>query len=100
MAEVAKNLESLIAHMPGVNAEVKRVAQAGLSIAKGKAAAHRDTGAFAQSLKLERGRTDWYIVATDPNSASIEFGHHDAKTGKFIPGLHILGSTAADIGGP
>ena len=65
-----------------------------------QAAKHRLTGAYMQSIKIEkvRGRqgngrlvTDRLIFSDDPAALSIEFGHWQGKQNRrFVPGQYIF----------
>lgn len=97
MASVRRNLDRNIARTREVRTQVRAVADELLDAARARAAAHTDTGTFADSLKVERGRVDAEVVSDDPQALSKEFGHTDAKTGRHVAGIHALGGAAADL---
>lgn len=99
MATVRRNLDRRIGRLPGVRAAVREVAAAVLDAALARAAKHRDSGTFAESLDIETGRTDARVVSSDPRAVSKEYGHVDKRTGQPVPGAHILSGAAADVAG-
>ena len=81
---------------------IKRTAQ---TLAK----AHNITGAYHDSIEVERRGTDWFIYANDPAAAHIEFGHKlsgkprksknpvqkvNSEAVQWVQGLHIMRNAA------
>jgi len=79
-----------------VNDDVHRVAERIAAAARVRASGHTRTGQFAGSFSVERENSlDWAVVNSDPNAASIEFGHH-TPNGTFVEGMHALGGALRD----
>lgn len=97
MATLRRNLHLTVASLPQVRAHVRTVAEQVLATARTRAAAHRDSGTFADSFRLVRGRVDTQVVSDDPQAVAKEYGHTDPRTGRTVPGLHALGGASADI---
>ncbi|HEX8626735.1 MAG TPA: DUF5403 family protein [Catenuloplanes sp.] len=97
MASVPRDLGRRVARLPEVRAHVRAVAERVLTAAKARAAAHSDSGTFADSLSVVRGRVDAQVESDDPHAVSKEFGHTEVRTGRQVPGIHALGGAAADI---
>lgn len=89
MAEVYGGLESYLAHLPAVRAEVKAAAERRAAVVRAVGVAHLHTGDFAASVKTEPGATDTVIYSDDPNVLSIEYGHQ-ARDGSFVEGIHAF----------
>jgi len=97
-----------VAKIVGLSREMDVVADKVLDAAQMLAARHRQTGSYMESMKIEkvkgkRGVVDRLIVATDPQSISIEYGHV-AEVGedfigppRWVPGQHIMGGAAVAV---
>lgn len=99
MAKLRKDIGRRLARTPEVKKVVRAVAEKILAAAQARANAHRHTGGFANSMHIETGRTNAYVVADDPLAVSKEFGHTDEKTGRHVPGLHALSGGLGDVAG-
>lgn len=89
MAELDRNLDSIIAHLPGVVDAVKAEAEQRAARIRAVASGHVDTGRFLDSIKTETGSTDTVIYSDDPNALSINYGHQ-AANGRMVPGVHAF----------
>lgn len=86
---ISPHCNDIVAHLPGVKAEIKATAQAGQQRAKAILAAHRDTG--HAKITLTRGtKLDWFVNLDDtastkaeggPAAHAIEFGRSGGKRG-------------------
>jgi hypothetical protein len=83
-----RSINRVISRLPEVNRALQLEAKSRAKIAEAIRAMHERTGNL--SVKVEHGRVDWYIVLDDPAAFSIEFGHMNKRTGKYVEGLHIL----------
>ena len=57
--------------------------------ARAKLAKHRDARS-AHHVTAYREGFSRIVALVGPAAMSIQFGHHQKKTGKFVQGLHIL----------
>ncbi|MGW2089671.1 DUF5403 family protein [Streptomyces sp. NPDC001880] len=89
MAEVDRNLDSYLAHLPAVRAEIRALAEGRVERMRAVAATRQDTGEFARSFKVESGATDCVIYSDDPNALSKNYGH-TAPNGRLIDGVHAF----------
>ena len=89
MAEVNRNLDSYIAHLPEVRAEVQALAESRAERMRSVADSRRRTGDFAGSFNVEHGATDSVIYSDDPHALSKNYGH-TAPDGTFIDGVHAF----------
>ena len=94
MAEVYKGVGTKLAKLPGLQPVLQDTAEDIKAKAVALASGHRDTGAYASSLKVQsvpgkKGVTDRLVIADDPASVPIEFGHL-TKSGKWVEGQYIL----------
>ena len=97
MATVRRNLNKTVARLPAVRDCLRAVADEVLTAARARAAAHADSGTYARSLRVTRGRIDARVESSDPRAKSKEFGHTDQRTGRPVPGVHALGGAASDV---
>lgn len=69
-----KSCDSVVAHLPGVKAEVELHARIGAAKAQAILARHHDTG--AAHITVSHGKLDWFVNLVDPGgaAAAIEFG--------------------------
>ncbi len=73
-----------------LHGDVHAAAERVLARAQALASQHRRSGRYISGLKIEAsGVLDYYVVATDPASVPIEFGH-TTKHGKAVAGQYIL----------
>jgi hypothetical protein len=89
VASLNPDLDSYIAHLPGVVAAVHREAEARAARVRAVAAGHSDSGAFLSSIKVEQGSTDTIIYSDDPNALSKNYGHQ-AANGRMVEGVHAF----------
>jgi hypothetical protein len=97
MATVRRTLDKTVARLPAVRAHLRALADEVLAAAQARAAAHTDSGIYARSLRVARGRIDARVESRDPRAESKEFGHTDQRTGRPVPGIHALGGAATDV---
>lgn len=101
MAEVYKGAGTKIAKLPGLQPVLQSAAEEIRGKAVALAAGHTDTGAYVSSLKVKTvpgrsGVRDRLVIADDPASTPIEFGHL-TRSGRWVEGQYIL--TRALYGG-
>lgn len=101
MATVYKGVGTKIARLPGVQPVLQTAADEIRAKAVALAGGHTDTGAYVSSLTVKtvpgkKGVRDRLIIADDPASTPIEFGHL-TKSGTWVEGQYIL--TRALYGG-
>lgn len=89
MATVKRNLESYLAHLPEVRAEIRALAETRVERMRAVAEARQRTGDFARSLKVRHGATDSVIYSDDPHALSKNYGH-TAPDGTFVDGVHAF----------
>jgi len=89
VAQVNRNLESYLAHLPEVRAEVRSLAEDRADRMRSVAATRQDSGQFARSFKVHPGATDCVIYSDDPNALSKNYGH-TAPNGTFVDGVHAF----------
>lgn len=83
MATVVANCDDIVAHLPGVKAEVYATAAKGQARAKAILDAHRYTG--ASRITLTRGTLDAFVSLDDTRgdhaAAAIEYGRSGGRGG-------------------
>lgn len=87
-----KSINRIVSHLPGVGASVHRHAEQ-----IGKKATFYRMQHYAEGeaeIRVEKGRVDSYVSLVDAAALSIEFGHINARTGKYVPGLYIVSRAA------
>jgi hypothetical protein len=89
-----KNLEEIVASMPGVRDEVHHVAEVGAAEAEARLAAHHHTG--NAKVTLTHGDKDSFVNLEDPAALSIEFGGYNVWARRRLPGMYII-TGALDI---
>jgi hypothetical protein len=97
VATLRRNLDQVVARLPEIRAHVRAVAGEVLAAARERAETHHESGTYADSFRLVRGRVDTHVESDDPHAQSKEFGHTDQRTGRDVPGIHALGGAAADV---
>lgn len=95
MAHLYANLELETAKIASQSPEMDEAEAKVLASVRSVAAMHRDTGNYIARLGSEtvvttRGVHDRLITADDPEALLIEWGGIVKKTGRVIPGLHIM----------
>jgi len=103
MATVYGWVPNGVARMAGNDEEMDRVAKKLYTIARGRAEAHRLTGAYIGRLSIKnvpgkKGVRDRMIYAGDKAAMSIEYGHavrvgdagHNEANFRWVPGQYIL----------
>lgn len=93
---VRKGIEQRLARSQGVRAEVRATAGRVLDAARARAAHHRDTGEYTESLHIERGSIDAHVVADADHAADLEYGH-TLPNGRHVEGAHIMTGAATDV---
>jgi hypothetical protein len=90
----SKNINRMIASLPGVREAVKDAARRIQEDARALAAGH---GGLARNIRLEYpNKFDTDVVLTHENALSIEVGHEDKVFNSgWVPGLHIMRGAAA-----
>ena len=113
MAYVVKNIGVIVARMAGEDPIMDQVAAKLYALAVAEAERHRLTGSYIRHLKWEstkgkKGVRDRIVLATDPASISIEWGHAVRRKGErsdnspdfeWVPGQHIMGKAIGKIPG-
>ena len=94
MASVHPQCDDIIAHLPGVTAEVRAHGEAMGARARARLAEHRETG--ASSIEVTHGATDTVVSLVDEAALAIEFGRgaYTGRDGRRIGAmapLRILG---------
>ncbi|RKN40804.1 DUF5403 family protein [Streptomyces hoynatensis] len=89
MATLARNLDSIIAHMRGVVDAVADEAEERAARIRAVAAAHQRSGRFYASIKTAPRGPDTLIYSDDPAALSINYGHR-APDGRMVPGIHAF----------
>lgn len=79
VATVFRNAVKTVANNREVQAALQAAAKALAARAQAFAHEHDDSGEYASSIHVERGRVDRYVVADDPDAISKEFGRTDAS---------------------
>lgn len=97
MAEVDRNINDIVSHLPGVRASVRAAAREIGTRAEANLAQHRHDG--DAKIEVTYGRTDAHVSLVDEAALSIEYGHFtdDGETNAqvtYVPGLRILRDAA------
>jgi hypothetical protein len=83
MAFVEADLDAIVAHLPGVRAELRSTAEAGAARAEAVLAAHRDTG--DSRITVTHGKLDYWVSLDDTRgdvaAAAIEYGRSGGERG-------------------
>jgi hypothetical protein len=82
-----KGLPEEIAHMAGVHDALGDQAGDIKIKADSILATHRDKG--EAKIEVDEGDVDWFVSLVDKAAIPIEFGHQ-TRSGKIVPGLHIM----------
>lgn len=93
MAYVIGNLDDVVAHLPGVKAELRSTATKGGAKAQAILDAHRDTG--ASRITVTHGSLDYFVSLDDTRgdhaAAAIEYGRSGGERGGATQGVFALG---------
>lgn len=93
MAFVVANCDDIVAHLPGVRAEVRATAQKGAAKAEAVLAAHRYEG--HSRITVTTGSLDAFVNLDDTRgdhaAGAIEFGRSGGRGGA-TQGINALGS--------
>ncbi|MGP3940511.1 DUF5403 family protein [Streptomyces sp. 6N106] len=89
MATVRSDLDSIVAHMPEVKREVRKVLDASAARVRAVVDAHRHTGDLAGSLDVRTNLVDSTVEISDPAVYAINYGHV-ARDGSWVPGIHAI----------
>lgn len=81
------DVDSRMARVPAVSAELDRHQSAIAQRARSNLAGVRDSG--AHHIATRRGSVDRYVQLEGPAALSVEAGHY-TRTGTYVPGHHIL----------
>jgi hypothetical protein len=93
-----KTFNQIVSHLDETNNAIRAKADEVGGVAKGRLAAHRDTG--DASVSITHGDVDSFVNLDDSAALSIEFGHwvkgkyEDPEHPKFVPGLFIITAAA------
>ncbi len=99
MSTVYRSVGVQVAIIVGNSSAMDAAADSVANKARSLAAGHRVTGDFVRSIGTAKipgksGVTDRIAFVDHVAAASIEFGHHQRGTGRFVEGLHIFGRAA------
>ncbi|MEV8056574.1 DUF5403 family protein [Streptomyces antimycoticus] len=89
MATVRRDLDSIVAHLPGVRSEVRKALDARAVRVRAVVEAHRRTGDLSSSLEVRTNITDSTVEISDPAVYAINYGHV-ARDGSWVPGIHAI----------
>lgn len=89
MAQLIRDLDAYLAHLPAVTTEVEREAEKRAGMVRAVAAGKQDSGDFLRSIKTEPGDTDTLIYSDDPAALSKNYGHQ-TPGGKQVEGVHAF----------
>lgn len=89
MATVRRDLDSFVAHMPGVKDAVRTELETRAARVRAVVQAHRHTGALASSVTVRTNSVDSTVSMEDPAVLSINYGH-TAENGRWVPGIHAI----------
>ncbi|WP_172384861.1 DUF5403 family protein [Streptomyces sp. MNP-20] len=90
MASVVNNLDSIVAHLPGVRDGVADVAEERAERVRAVVEAHRRTGDLASGMDVRVNRTDGVISLEDPAVLSINYGHWARDGLTWVSGIHAI----------
>jgi hypothetical protein len=97
---IFSNAESIIAHSSELEEQLGDIAFERITVpARSKLARHRETG--DHRITQTKGAVDHFVNLEGVAAMAVEIGHHNVRTGKFTPGIHVLGSTVfqAEVAG-
>lgn len=97
MASVIPNIDSVIAHLKEVKAEVHLAALAVKGRAEANLGRHHKTG--THSIQMDKQDTDRVVNLVGPNAISVEYGHIAYRGKKRlraepVPGTRIIRDAA------
>lgn len=87
--QLRRNLDSFVAHLPEVKAEVRDELNSRASRVRAVVEAHRLTGALASGMSVRTNITDSVVTLEDPAVMSINYGHM-APDGSWVEGIHAI----------
>jgi hypothetical protein len=90
VAKVFRNATRAVALSVEVQAGLQAAAEAVAARATAYAHGHDDSGEYAASIHVERGRVDRYVVAGDPDALHKEFGRTGGTGGSRSRGVFAL----------
>ncbi|MFD8318921.1 DUF5403 family protein [Kitasatospora purpeofusca] len=90
MATVDPKLDERIAGLAGVMAELKAEALTREARAKAVAAAHIETGAFINGIKVRRYRKGYAIQFNDPETLNKNYGGYNKRARRHVDGIHAI----------
>lgn len=83
-----RRANKLLANLPGVQTALDRNARRMEGTARGLLSQHRKSG--AHQIETTRGKVDRFVAMVGPGAVGLEKGHIDARTGRYIDGLHVI----------
>jgi hypothetical protein len=99
MAQEYRNADRTVAKCPEVQKHLAKVAQDMAARARAIAHQHDRSGDFAASITTDHGRIDHYVIATDDDAVSKEFGRTGATGHGTSQGVFALTRALAGEGG-
>ena len=92
MAHVRKNLNKIVAELPGVQAQIKANAEDRANRIEGILAGHIVTGRLFSSVKVERSfqHKDYWIHVSAPYVVPANYGFKHHWTGKRVEGINFI----------
>jgi hypothetical protein len=99
MATVRRTVAKTAAQHVTVQRALAGHSEAIATRARAIAATHSDSGDYARSFGVERDKIDWFVVSTDPDAMSKEFGRTGARGRGASKGVHALTKAANGEGG-
>lgn len=86
------NLERTIAHSEELEAQIGDITFDRLTVpSRARLARHRKTG--NHRITQTKGTVDHFVNLEGEAAMAVEVGHHNKRTGEFVPGIHVLGTT-------
>jgi len=93
MAE--KKLNRLVARMQPVQITLGKQAEHIAGDVRSNIDNHIDTGEYLMSIKLSRGKVDWFVYSDDPRAVYKEYPHL-AKNGELVGGVGAFRKALAE----
>lgn len=86
--KILANLEKTVSRDPDLEGQLGDLTFEVTTKARANLARHRKTG--EHQITQTKGRVDHYVNLEGPAPLSVEEGHHNARTGEWVEGLHVL----------
>lgn len=101
MVDLDADLSTQVARMVSDSGELRKAARLVENRARSLAGSHVKTGNYVSSFGTsatpgKSGVTDYVAYNDDPQAAIIEFGHN-TRSGKRVPGQHIMIQAAHSV---